>query len=255
MVARFVLIATRRLALTDLKLGDWHRKPKMADVTAGFELGTAGNTLTTGDTGDATAYNTVAIGSGTTLVYSTDQAKFGSQSMKCQQTGGAGNIQFDVSSITDTYGRFYLYRSAVPSGTLHQLIRFQNTGSFSSYIAINHSTGRLYIRDVSAAKTATGTVSIATSQWIRIEYHLVTHASTGSLEVKLFNSPDSTTATETISFTAGNTLSAIDTYRIGNISSMTDGPWYMDQILLNATSYPGPYIPPSTSDAKFLGMF
>jgi hypothetical protein len=81
--------------------------------------------------------------------------------------------------------------------------------------------------------------------WVRLEWHIVHSTTVGSLEVKLFNSADSTTADDTISFSNLNTGAAFANIRIGASTNTANFPttgtyMYIDDIVCGATSYPGP---------------
>jgi hypothetical protein len=82
--------------------------------------------------------------------------------------------------------------------------------------------------------------------WVRIEYHVkVVGTSSGVGDVKLFNSAESSTPTETISSTTANfgTLNITDLW-FGHGTGAADGiAVRMDDIHVNNTGWAGPSCP------------
>jgi hypothetical protein len=203
----------------------------MADFTADFEAGVDGNTITTG-AGEASATKfDFVVGS---PVYDDTHVAHGSLAMK-SISGGASCVEWTASG-SEHYGRLYCWFPAFP--TTNWFIAYF-TGVF---ISAGTGDGRLQLR--TAGDTDTFTTAIATGQWIRLEWHVIVNASTGVKELKLFNNAASTTPTETI----GSTNIDTGTYgqaRLGANGGSIGVDFWLDDIVANATSYPGPFVDPN----------
>ncbi len=218
----------------------------MAQATATFEAGTQGNTIATSDTGSANAWDAVTLPAGTgsltydnTHVYGALAAKFTAGS-----TSTTAILQWSsvtLGSISDAFGRFYIWMSANP-GSINNIIQFRSTGTVRARIRVN-PTGKIELINSSNSVVATSTNSVALSQWNRIEFHVTFSASVGFLEAKLFTSPDSSTATETIGTGVANLNlggASANEFLIGTISTQTNWTHWLDNIVWGAASYPGP---------------
>lgn len=103
------------------------------------------------------------------------------------------------------------------------------------------NAGKVELCDRLSVVQKTSTNSIALNQFVRLEARITNSATVGFIECLLFNSPDSTTPTETIS-----TLATIDTgtshneFLVGHGSSIANQTMWADNIVWGATSYPGP---------------
>lgn len=216
----------------------------VTQLTADFEAGTDGNTITTGDTGSQTAWDTVVTNGSTTIKYSTTHAAHGSQSAKFSAvTQSAMYLQWDsaMGATTDNYGRVYLWRDSLDATNIHYWLSvYDNAANFICRFMISQS-GKVAIQNSAGSTIATGTTTVATGQWTRLEYKIVNNASTGILEVKLFNTADSTTADDTVTATGQNTRADTGIVRFGSEQVNSAGyAYYLDDIVAGATSYPGP---------------
>lgn len=219
----------------------------MALCTADFETGANGATISTGDTGSATAFNAVATTVSGVAEYSNTHA-YGTLAGRFAAGGGVdgyGYVEWSTAlgTVTDHYGRIYLYLTASPVGQLPIIFGGQgNTRGFR--IDITPSGTLAGFDNPAAALFPTFSTAVALNQWVRIEWHIVQSATVGQAEVKLFNAADSTTATETQSGTNKNTLANIDNMKLG--AGGPEGPagagfaLWLDNIVAGATSYPGP---------------
>lgn len=219
----------------------------MAQATADFELGTNGNAVLTTDAGSATAWDSKdAAGNAITYdnahVYGTLAGKYdatGSPAGACAMVWSTG-----IGTLTDWYGRTYLYATGNPSGNYR--VCGDINGNFPIFIT---STGIIQMLDQGGLAVQTA-ASIGLNQWVRIEYHWLNSLTVGQVEVKLFNNPDSASPTETQTSAANRNTSASTTslfYGLGSGGSSA-GPIWLDNIVAGATSYPGPFI---TASANF----
>jgi hypothetical protein len=214
-----------------------------------FDAGQAdGTTISAANSGGTAgdAFDTVTVGAGNTFTFESDVVDHGSQAAKVVLAGAAHPTMEFIwnasmpGSLTEIWGRQYLYRTALPASS-HKLIRFFNNASATNgFISIN-GTGKIQALD-SVSAGATGTVTIALNQWIRIEYHLICSATVGFIEALLFNTKDSETPDETITSAANkNTLADVHQVHVGIVSSTDNGGGFrLGDLQVNNTDYPGP---------------
>jgi hypothetical protein len=113
------------------------------------------------------------------------------------------------------------------------------------------TTGKIRAYDAPGTTVDT-TTSVATGQWIRIEWHVIHSATVGQIEVKLFNTASDVSPTETLTSPANlDTLANATRFDIGvnagqasGINNGIDQNVYLDAVVANATSYPGPFVGP-----------
>ena len=208
------------------------------------EGGTSGTAPTVANSGGASgdAWDVVtSTGTGATLTYESAQAAHGSLSY--QYVSGTVSQSLDLrwntqlgTITTELWGRFYLYATANPGVAIRPMRLFNGTTLACGIDLL--TTGVLRTRD-SAGVKVTGAVAIALSAWNRVEWHMTVGASGATTEAKLFKTMDSTTADETLTNTAGNTLAQWTAISLSQAfgTSWTD---FMDDFNVNQTGYPGP---------------
>lgn len=218
----------------------------MAQVTSAF-TGTNGATLATTDAGSPSKYDTVSIGAdGSTLTYDNSLFYGTPTSMKyvSGSSGGQGFVQWStqLGSISEMFGRFYLYVTAFPTGGNQNLVTL-NVGVGRCFVIVwNVTTGTFSVLGDGAA-VGTTTHAASLGAWMRIEFHCLTGA-TGIAQMELFLNPQATTPDETIgsvstSVASGNFTTAL----LGNTASGGGGSTlHIDEATLGATSYPGPVV-------------
>jgi hypothetical protein len=193
--------------------------------TARFDNGTDGNTISTADRGYYTLFSAITG----TPQYSSTHA-YGDLAMKVNAADES--IDWNHNTKADQYGRLYLYATANPTG-FAWIFRTQSAAIFID------SSGRPVLN--SGAHTFSN--SIALSQWVRIEWHMHLDAvpANTTFEAKLFNSPDSASATETLLVT-GELGSSNTVSRVGLCNSTAWGSdiWF-DNVTAVADAYPGPF--------------
>lgn len=217
----------------------------MAEYTGNFETGTNGNSVLAADAGSANKWDDVVETADVAITYSNVQA-YGTLSAKIvsSATPGGGWVGWTAatlgSSLVELWGRLYIYYTALPSN-LSYLIRGFDTGSraWEAYIA---SDGTVVIRDNAGTPRGQSTAAVNTAGWTRLEYHVQNSTTAGLIEFKIFNSPDSVTATETVTSTGSfSTLTKTDLLRFGDTQGANpSNTIYLDNILVNDTGYPGP---------------
>jgi len=216
---------------------------------AGFELGVNGATIgTTVVEADGDRFNQATVPGDGTMIYDAARAALGSQSAKIA-TVTAGTPAFGwnenspvLGTLTDHYGRAYLYLTGNPSVNLAWLA-CQLTGASCSRIIVT-TTGKLQINDsANTLAGGPGAVSLTPNQWVRVEWHFVHSTTVGMGEVKLFNTPGSATPDETITTPANKNMnSSANRVIVGIINSAANiGPYWLDQIVAGIQgAYPGP---------------
>jgi hypothetical protein len=215
----------------------------MADRTATFEAGVNGASVTTAG-GEASATAWSAVADATNVTYNNAIVAHGSLAAKLDHTSAINRyMSWTGVSSTDHYGRFYLYVSAYPGSNVY-IYELDLTGAPQCLIRLT-TTGKLQWVDLTGTGAIT-TASVNLAGWSRIEYHIVHSATVGSQELKLFNDPDSVTETETISNSSRNNGASVNQFYFGMINAAASG-WvqYLDDIVDNATSYPGPAVVPA----------
>lgn len=212
----------------------------MAQTTATFETGVNGAAISTGDTGSATAWDVRTNPGGNSITYDNSHA-YGTLSAKVDSTTTAGSSNLlawttALGTLTDWYGRVYLYATANPSDSYR--VSVDGNNNFVLYVT---SSGTIQQYDQGGLIHATS-ASISLNQWVRLEWHWINSTSVGQVELRLFNSPDSSTATETKTSAANRNTSASTTDLSFGLSSgaSATGPIWLDNIVAGATTWTGP---------------
>ena len=216
----------------------------MTQVTADFELGVNGNNVEVADAGSATAWNVVQRSGASTIVYSNAQViQDSTLSAKYNNTAGSAcwtEWAAALGNPTDWYGRIYAYFPTVSPTLTGTFVQCLDAAAVAFQFQIVPVTGLLRVSYNTGNDTLTTAPS--TNQWIRVEWHVVHSTTVGQVEVKLFNSPYSSTPTETFTSTANkNTLTEADQIRFGQVATFATGvDIWLDAIVGGASSYPGP---------------
>jgi len=225
----------------------------VAVLTASFSPPGASNgaTVSASDTGDATAWNAVVVNGGGSAAFAYDNShtRFGKAlAAKMVSNAAASVVEWTTpyNGVTADFGRIYLYPSAIPSAAT----KFVTPGSGGVTLQIA-ATGALQIVNQSGVLGMSST--ILSGQWYRIEWHFVFSTTTGFMEAKIFTSPDSATATETLTSASNlNNGSAGTSLLIGCNSFASWNAVWLQSAVARATAYPGPY-PVSTASPVVSG--
>lgn len=202
--------------------------------------GSNGTTVTTGNSGgtsgDAFSAETGTIVFDNTHVYSAALA------YKCTTVLGPTNVKWTYTAASTVYARFYMYTTAAPTAAIG-LLSFMVGAANHAVLLLDNTTNKLHLW-VSGLAEPVMTNALPTNAWCRIEAKCVASTTTGTLEVKLFNTPGSTTPTETIATTTGNTGAPFDTIAIGDTGYLTAPPtgyvYWIDDLAIGTTAYIGP---------------
>ena len=213
---------------------------------AGIPAGPGGGVNNSLGTPDGALFDTV-ITTGGTLTYDSAHAYSGALSCKVATSAastcaalwtGAGMI---INVSAQLWYRLYLYQAAWP-GTLHPVFNVQVSGTKSADVVLN-TNGTLSVRDANSTVIVTTTNTVPNNGWYRIEGYVTSSATTGQVELKLFNSPGSPTPTETQTSAASqNTLGGnLNQARFGCATGAASGlTWWMADVALSASGYIGP---------------
>ena len=138
------------------------------------------------------------------------------------------------------YGRVYVWFDTLSTGDV-RLVRVRGGGSLRLAIDVMRD-GRLRLKDANNSTIGMTSSAILTRGWVRIEW-MVNH-STGTVEVRLFNSPNLTTPTETLRTTSGIAIGAFtDTVQIGRSGSQNfASTFWTDDPAIRIAGYPGPIV-------------
>jgi hypothetical protein len=227
-----------------------------------FEFGANGNEIGAGDTGNPTKWDAVFNGGGTgSIAYDNTRAVFGNLSAKLVQAPTPASITLywiRTETRPVEHGRAYIFLTAYGgTGTGPTVVLQDFAGSASGFRWFVTSSGHLSLSDrVGSVGTQSAFVSL--NQWVRVEYMCLHSATVGQLEVKLFNNPYSTTATETLTSAANRDTLAAGGRMIHGLGTDSPGGYtcWMDAIIANASDYPGPILtrlqPPLASAASGL---
>ncbi len=216
-------------------------------VTNDFEGGSNGVAITISNAGGAgnTQFDQVTATATCLANFDTTHPGHGTLGMLCQ-TGGTTGEAYAMWSTALTGGPFvtlylraYLYLTANP-GTQTRLFRWLNVSTVRGSVQLT-TTGKLLISDAAGTGVGTSTNSVPLNQLVRVEARCTGDAAAGVLEVKLFDSPESTTPLETVTATAQNTGGTIDRVRFGQtgtpVASVT---YWLDDLGASNADYLGP---------------
>jgi hypothetical protein len=136
------------------------------------------------------------------------------------------------------FGRAYVWFDQKPRGDV-RLVRALGGDRLSFSISVMRN-GRLAVKNGANATIATTAGTIATRGWVRIEWR-VSHQ-TGVVEVKFFNTPNSTVPTGTATSPSRQAIGSFtDTVQIGRSGSQAfSSTFWSDDPAVGWTSYLGP---------------
>ncbi len=222
----------------------------MAVLTANFETGVDGNTISTGDVGDATAWDVVQISAGGTITYSDDHyyASPGTLSGRVAAGGASSGCHFGWSTalgtVTDYYGQIYFWHPTLGGGGTSRQIHTTSGGNNAISIRLK-SDGKIELIDSGNTVRATSTGSITGDSWNRIAFHFIHSTTVGQIEAKLY-SPAWSVSPETVTTAANlNTRANADTILFGQTAASPAGSptLFFDNITANDTNYPAAALP------------
>lgn len=192
--------------------------------------GTNGTTISHANSGGASgnAWDTVTIGSGSTLTYDNSVHHGAGQTLSSKFVVPAGITTYHFWNLTTLTGgggsttqlntRQYFQPAAIGiKQQIHKcLATVSNTFVGGIYI---DTTGHVLIEDSAFSIKQTSTTVLSAGQMYRLEYKWVFDASAGIIEVKIFTNPDSLTPAETLTATGLNTSTAFNSCHFGVVNA------------------------------------
>ncbi|MFI7630281.1 hypothetical protein [Microbispora rosea] len=216
-----------------------------------FEGGTNNSSITTGNSGGTSgdAFSLVDTDGGSP-VFTNAQAAHGTLSARLPPDSG---LQWGLSGNGDRYIRAYLrpvlHNTSGQTHTIRLELATPNVGAFwYAEIALTSTTATLTLQawnNSGGEQVIVGTASTAplTGQWIRVELR-ATNAASGNGELRLYNSPDSSTPSATITGNMTQTLEAwsyAQVYHYASVAGTGPDIW-VDDLALSDTGWPGPAV-------------
>lgn len=229
----------------------------MTTLTQNFENGTSGTTITTSNSGGGTntAFDAVSgPPSGGTMAFSNTHADTGSLSMEIAtgSTAGACLVEWQASLGTQSeiWFRVYCYLTANPSSNIGIIQVLDSSSQCAELFVL--TTGALRMVNAAGGTITTTTATVPLSQWFRVEGFVVAGTSTGQTSVSLYDTAQSTTATETDTSAATQVLTASINriyYGLVNAGLTSIGPYWLDDIGVSSIGYLGPVLLSGTGTA------
>jgi hypothetical protein len=195
---------------------------------------------------DASSGNT----SGQTIQSDSTRSAHGTLSLKVA-TGATATLAWvgwntSVTWASTMYLRAYMYFAALPTTNSH-LLGFLSGGVLAARWGIS-TGGKIICQDSTFATKLTSTNAPNTAGWFRLEGWYFASATVGQMSFSLYNSMDSTTATESQTSPANlNTLAGNpDTVRYGLVASQANWPatgsaYWVDDIGVSSLGPVGAY--------------
>lgn len=223
----------------------------MTQILQLFETVTPSLTdVSTGNSGGSGSTAFDLIFKDATAVFRSNNAHPAGGSMGAELSAGISEAVYGEWSTafgtkTQVFGRAYVWFDALPTSTVRLFQALDGaTNVFGVQIGTAGKVALIHYPGGVQTTLATMTTVIGTAQLVRIEWNCICSATTGTLEAKLFNSPGSTTPTETLTPSPGtlDTKTQMTKYRFGRAvsASAATGTWYMDALGVDDTAYIGP---------------
>ncbi len=146
-----------------------------------------------------------------------------------------------MGTQTQVWFRAYLYFTADPAASVRVLNESQGTTACA--VVVVTPSGKLQVRTGSTGtQTLTTTRVIPLNQWFRIEGYVTGSATAGQVELKLFQTADSTTPDETDASAPNiNTYGTMDHYSFGiSTTAANVAEYWEDDIAISNAGYIGP---------------
>lgn len=207
--------------------------------------GTSGSAITTSDTASGNKWDVATPGTGGTANWDNSQAVHDPLSMTFA-TGVTSTSAYvawtsgSIGSLARIWGRAYVRLPASPPTVTQVIARFLAASAQKARIYCNTS-GKLVIADSSNVAAGTTTGTVAANSWFRVEWDITSGVS-NAFEFRYYASPESYTATETLTGSTTNFGAAnFDEVRFGvgaNFASVVG--YWIDDVNVNDIGFPGP---------------
>jgi hypothetical protein len=208
-----------------------------------FNGGSLGATLSgvnsSGSSG--TPFDGVAIEGGASMVYDNTHSR--GVGLAIRHTVGPRQNAFyrwdgSIGQMNQWFGRVYVWLDALPTSEL-RLVRTKTDGALGMAIDLMRD-GTIRVRDGANRTIARIWTPFTTGSWIRIEWR-VDHVN-GQVDIRLFNSPNSTVASDSATSGPGRAIGV----RSGEVQIGRSGTqpfsitFWTDDPAVSGSGYPGP---------------
>lgn len=208
-------------------------------LDAHAEAGSQGATVATSDTGSPDPWDAVSIGAGAAITYDNAHA-YGARAYKIVSGTTTTHLDWTSTSVgvqAEVWGRQYPYFTANPSAEL-ALLRLRRSAGQTARISVD-ATGHITLRNAANSLVATSTATIPLNAFFRLEFHSIPLTSNGTIEARLYSSPDSATITETLSVTNAVLTASTDEIHWGPVGTVGGETYWLDWLQLNNMGWPG----------------
>jgi hypothetical protein len=219
-----------------------------------FSSVSLGTQITTANSAGSglTTFDAAVSGTDAAMVASNDFTIHGKNSLKVTSGATSANNQLGwnaatLGSTSTLYIQAYLYLPAWPAvnTTMFRLTSGGTSTLCGGLILL--TTGMFRWTNAAGATITNGTLTTAvqTGAWVRLQAKLVSGASTGQVETKLYNNADLESTTPTATITSGTAESTgpgtVDTIRVPQTNNMSNyGPAYWADLDVRTSGYASP---------------
>lgn len=223
--------------------------PPLANTFGG---GSNGTTITAANSGGKSGNIFDAVSIGTNLVTYDNTITRGAYAAQLvtAATGAIGTLKWNtLGSLTSSvYFRCYIFLTAIPGIHLYFGQANNNAGTRCAGIEVVATTGKISFENAAGTDNTTdllGTTTVATNQWVRLEWRIIPATSSATIEWRLYNTDadaDSASYTETKISTVQVLLANIDQIAWGIPDSPVPGSftYYVDDIAVSTADWIGP---------------
>lgn len=234
-----------------------------------FEGGTADAAVTTGNSGGASgdAFDLIGVSGTGTVTYRTTPVAHGTRAVQFQ--ANSVDTRFAVWNNTSwagsgsIYARLYLrFPDATPTNNT-QIIQIRETDGVTVGCDVRLSTaGQIQLRAPQTLRYTSTTV-IPAGEWVRLELYVVSSATVGRIQARLFTGSNLEGVTPTEEFGSASTNWDTGNGTIGGFSfGISSGAGqtfdaYADSVTFTTDGWPGPVNPPPpvAVAAPYIGIF
>ena len=210
------------------------------------EGGTAGVSVTTGNSGGASgnAFTVVSRGSGATLIYSAAAAAHGALGYSIKGSSGTATfVGWNGYSATSMAIRFYYNPGPTLPSKVMRLADIRNSTATASRVELSASN-QLFIQNAAGTTVTTFPHALQANTWYRIELTISISSSAAAINAAYYPADSTTPVDPAYSTITGNTGTAnIAQVSIGSPASATwTGTSYFDDVAAQAgsTAFIGP---------------
>lgn len=158
-----------------------------------------------------------------TPTYTTDAAH-GDRAARFLGPTASTCLRYDTGSTASHSGRAYIKVPAIPSTHIRLFSWGDLANTVTAFNIRLHNSGKIDLADATTVSKKTGLVSYNVNSYFRMEWQ-VNNADPSNpvLTVRIFNSMESTTVSEEISWTFAGTTVALDRINVGVVGSAAAG--------------------------------